>query len=231
MLTESGILDSIVDLHIGPRPCHWFGTFLYKNKPETEVSVYNHYIDVSILEAFSKAAGLGGLSDAPRVFIPPTVRDSVAEFAPPEPFLVIHAASNVIARDWEDDKWKHLVMTISKKYPIAIVEVGLQSRVASQVPTVVNLCGKLSLLQLAELIRRATGFIGIDSGPAHFANAFKCPSVILLGHYLDYKRYMPYNGFLSDHASEMLLFWDGPARNIPVEEVEKRVCNLITGNL
>jgi heptosyltransferase-3 len=89
------------------------------------------------------------------------------------------------------------------------------------------MCGKLSLLQLGELIRRSSGFIGIDSGPAHFANAFKCPSVILLGHYLNYKRYMPYNGFLRENAQEMLLYWDGPARDIPVDVVEEKISKIL----
>jgi heptosyltransferase-3 len=223
MLMESGLLDRVVDLHIGPRPCHWFGTFHYTNKFETEVTVFNHYNYGSILEAFSKAAGLGFLSDAPRVYIPSAVHDSVAGIAPHEPFLVIHAASNVAARDWKDEKWKLLVEKIINKYSISIVEVGLQSRVANQVPGVQDMCSKLSLLQLGELIRRASGFVGIDSGPAHFANAFKCPSVILLGHYLNYQRYMPYNGYLREHALEMLLYWDGPARDIPVDDVERKI--------
>ena len=227
MLMESCLIDRVVDLHIGPRPCHWFGTFHYKNKSETDVTVFNHYSHGTILEAFSKAAGLGFLSDAPRVYTPPAVRDSVVGIAPHEPFLVIHAASNVAARDWKDEKWKLLVERITKKYPISIVEVGLKSRVARQVPGVLDLCGKLSLLQLGELIRRASGFVGIDSGPAHFANAFKCPSVILLGHYLNYKRYMPYNGFLRENAQEMLLYWDGPARDIPVDVVEEKIFKIL----
>jgi heptosyltransferase-3 len=82
-----------------------------------------------------------------------------------------------------------------------------------------NLCGRLSLCELAAVIRDAAGFIGVESGPAHFANAFRRPAVFLMGSYRQFDRYLPYTGFLREQADEMLLRWAGPAAAIPVETV------------
>ena len=62
-----------------------------------------------------------------------------------------------------------------------------------------NLCGQSGIAETAEDdSRRAALFIGIDSGPAHLANAVKTPGVILLGRYLTWDYYMPYTGFYAD---------------------------------
>ena len=47
-----------------------------------------------------------------------------------------------------------------------------------------NLCGQTGIAESAEIIRRATLFIGIDSGPSHLANAVKTPGVILFDRHL-----------------------------------------------
>lgn len=41
-----------------------------------------------------------------------------------------------------------------------------------------NLCGRTSLLQTTELLRRSSLLIGNDSGPAHLAAAARCPVVV-----------------------------------------------------
>ena len=46
---------------------------------------------------------------------------------------------------------------------------------------VVNLAGKLSLKQLAELTSRAKLFVGVDSAPMHMAAAVQTPVVTLFG--------------------------------------------------
>ena len=47
--------------------------------------------------------------------------------------------------------------------------------------TVVDLCGQLSLPELAALTARARGFVGVDSAPMHIAAAMGTPSVALFG--------------------------------------------------
>ena len=57
-----------------------------------------------------------------------------------------------------------------------------------------------AVAESAEIIRRAALFIGIDSGPAHLADAVKTPGVILLGRYLTWDYYMPYTGFYAERG-------------------------------
>ncbi|MGH7506611.1 MAG: glycosyltransferase family 9 protein, partial [Longimicrobiales bacterium] len=80
-------------------------------------------------------------------------------------------------------------------------------------------CGRLGILETAEVIRRAALFIGVESGPGHLANAVGTPGVVLTGHFSGYERYMPYSGAYADGTSADLIQWDGPAREIPVERV------------
>jgi heptosyltransferase-3 len=116
-----------------------------------------------------------------------------------------------------------LFTELQRTGPETWVEVGLESCVAKNFPAMINLCGQLTLNELAEAIRCSAGFVGIESGPAHIANAFERPSVILMGRYRAFERYMPYTGFLRDHAAEMLIRWEGPAAEIHVAAVAERI--------
>ena len=82
-----------------------------------------------------------------------------------------------------------------------------------------SICGELTILESAEVIRRAKLFIGIDSGPAHLANALGTPGVILMGSYLGFERYIPFSGHYGDGSNARLIFTDGPACLIDVNDV------------
>jgi heptosyltransferase III len=69
------------------------------------------------------------------------------------------------------------------------------------------------------VIRRAAVFVGVDSGPAHLANAVGTYGIILLGHYRAYTRYMPYSGAYGDGRNARVLHNDGPASALPVARV------------
>jgi heptosyltransferase-3 len=78
------------------------------------------------------------------------------------------------------------------------VEVGLKSTFAEQNDgTFIDLCGQLNLLETAAVIARSTLFVGVDSGPAHIANAVRCPGVILMGCYRHFTNQFPYTGFFA----------------------------------
>jgi ADP-heptose:LPS heptosyltransferase len=77
----------------------------------------------------------------------------------------------------------------------------------------------LSILETAEVIRRASLFIGVDSGPAHMANAMGTPGVVLLGRYEAFDQYMPYTGRFAREEAARVIQWPEPAREIPVDHV------------
>jgi heptosyltransferase-3 len=87
---------------------------------------------------------------------------------------------------------------------LPVVEVGLQPALAMREPMVTSLAGQLSIMETAEVIRRASFLIGVDSGPAHMANAWRRPSLILLGRFRGHD-WLPYEGFFMEHSSERLL--------------------------
>ena len=60
-------------------------------------------------------------------------------------------------------------------------------------------------------------YIGIDSGPAHLANAVKTPGVILLGRYWTWDYYMPYTGFYADARNCRILRHAGPVTDLPLD--------------
>ena len=179
-----------------------------------------------MLEIFAKTAGLAesfadavmaGFDDAPRVH--PTAADAAAVnlLDLPHRFVAVHGRSNQDVRDWRDEKWRHLAGLLAAD-GVPVVEVGVAA-VLPGARGVTDLCGRLSILQTAEVLRRAAAFVGIDSGPAHLANAAGAPGVILLGRYRGYDRYLPYSGRYADESHADVIHCDGPAAEIPVGHV------------
>ncbi len=95
---------------------------------------------------------------------------------------------------------------------------------------VLNLCGRLSILETAEVIRRSALFIGIDSGPAHLANAVGTPGVILLGDFLGFRRYMPYSGGYKNGTNGRIVYADRTVRNIPADAVLREISHWVRGS-
>ncbi len=220
-LAERPVFDRVVDLHVNNRRCTTFGTVHRKQTGDPSITTENYYSFGSLLEAFSRGAGLPQLHDAPKIFLPSAIRTRRLP-VPGRPYIVIHASSNENARDWTVEKWALLIAHLQRHFSYELVEVGLFTAFNEPPHGVHDLCGKLSLIELAEVIRRSSGFIGIDSGPAHLANASMRPSVVLLGRYRAFDWYNPYTGFLRINADEMLIHCEGPVSNISVDDVVAR---------
>ncbi len=216
---QKGPFDRVIDLHVNQKPCDKFGVTHVNTRGDARIDFRNYFFHGSLLQAFSKAAGIPELSEGPRIHLPKRSYPGVDEIAKGGAFIVVHPISNQPAKDWTIDKWIELLFFLSETFDVRLVEVGLRPSLSPLFPGLVDACGKLSLVELAELIRRSSGFIGIDSGPAHFANAFTRRSIILLGHLYAFTRYMPYTGFLRENAHEMLIHWDGPVVALPVKRV------------
>jgi heptosyltransferase III len=211
--------DQIIDLQIHGRFCETCYVLLEQPEDRRAIDLDNYYDHGCLLEVFCRSAGLPVLREAPHVYIPEASRSAVDALRLPSRFVAIHATSNQASRDWAADKWQQLVERITIDLGVPVVEVGLQPMVGPDTPGYTSLCGRLSLLETAEVIRRAETFVGIDSGPAHLANAVGTYGVILLGHYAAFTRYMPYSGEYGSGANADVIHADGPATTIPVERV------------
>lgn len=223
LLSYFRIFDLVYNLHPNARTCPVCELPLHKKTGDTSITIWNYYNYGSLADAFGKSAGLPQLKEGPRVYLSAEVEHAVDLLGLPEQFVIIHANSNESCRDWLSEKWEELVVRITRAFDIDVVEVGLTPSVSKGTPRCLDLCGKLTLLETAEVIRRARLFIGIDSGPAHFANAVGTRGVVLLGHYRDFRRYTPYTGGYGDGSNAELLYVDGAVADMPVERVFQAV--------
>lgn len=204
----------IVDLHLDGGFCSKYRLPL-RNKNFNSITFQNYYEHGSLLEAFSLAAHLPKINEKPIIYLPPNLTIGGL----PELFAVIHTTSNVDQRNWTEAKWSQLVNYIMYEKKLAVVEIGFKNTVHSTSHLYYDRCGKLSLLNIATLIKRAILFIGIDSSFAHFANAMNTNKLVLLGYWNNFKSYNPYSGMTAEDIERELVYHDGPVKDLPLEKV------------
>ena len=203
------------DLHLPGRVCPVCQSVVRPTPPSQPVSVADYYARGSLLDAFSRASGLEACDRRPRLHLPTEAHAAVDRLSLPRDFLVVHCQSIQAERDWPAQRWADLVGAL-RGAGHRIVEIGL-SPVLPPAVRDIDLAGKLSLVETCEVIRRAGLFIGIDSGPAHVANAAGVPGILLLGEYAGFGRRMPYSGDYADGSLATIIQHDGPLAELPVE--------------
>jgi ADP-heptose:LPS heptosyltransferase len=230
-IAKSGLFDEIIDLIPQNRECPFCRKTLLKHSGNTEITIETYYKYGNLLAAFCQSAGIPVIEDQPKLHIPHETAQRIDILGLPERFIVAHCSSNEESRDWTQKKWRQLTQNIINNLDLPVVEIGLQPLLDLKSDRYVNLCGQLSLLETAEVIRRAKLFIGIDSGPAHLANAAGTFGIILLGEYRIFKRYMPYSGAYKTGENARIIHADGTASVISVDEVYEAVkgCKHIIG--
>ncbi len=100
--------------------------------------------------------------------------------------IVLHTTAGWDAKKWDLENFVQLIDLLGENYACLIIggrediENGriIQSRVDS---SVLDLTGKLSFDQSAEILRRADIFIGSDSGPLYLAEAVGAKTLSLFG--------------------------------------------------
>lgn len=215
--------DYIVDLHVNYKTCQYCNIPLFKTIGNPFVNTYDWFDYGSLLEAFSIGAGLPKLSEQPRVYIQKSHIYAVNKLGINGDYVVIHRQSNNIIKDWVDIKWDYVIENVIDKYNLTAVEVGSSlinnSRFTNK--SYINLVNKTSILECAEIIKRARLFVGIDSGPAHLANAVNTQGVILLGNIGYFKSYNPFCGGFGENGKNVRLVRNlsGPAQFISTRDV------------
>lgn len=95
------------------------------------------------------------------------------------PYVVLSIGTKLSVNDWGDERWAELIDRFSMERPdVGLVAIGaadetertarLLSRFRGKTA---NGCGRLSVRESGELLRRARLFLGHDSGPMHLAAA------------------------------------------------------------
>lgn len=104
------------------------------------------------------------------------------------PIVVMHAGSGAYsqARRWPPRRFAEVADQLKSRYQAHIILVGQDSDDSLETARlinfeVLNLVGKTTLPQLADVLRRADLFIGADSGVMHLAAAAGTPVVSIFG--------------------------------------------------
>ncbi|NQU99161.1 MAG: glycosyltransferase family 9 protein [Parcubacteria group bacterium] len=102
--------------------------------------------------------------------------------------VVLHLLTPLVSKNWPEENWIKLIKKINPNNKVFVLigtggEKGKLDKIKSQLDglNVVNLAGKMDLVQLIYFMRNVKLYIGGDSGPMHIANLVKIPSVILFG--------------------------------------------------
>ena len=106
-------------------------------------------------------------------------------------FVILHPGSGGKLKLWDNKKFAEVGNFLSKKYSIILTGSDNEKWMTNEIMKnmqnkPINLSGKLSLMQLAELIRRAELIICPDSGPMHMAKAVNTRLIALFGTSLSY---------------------------------------------
>lgn len=107
--------------------------------------------------------------------------------APGRPRVAVHAAARWRTKLWEVPRWRELVASLLAE-GIGVILTGSREdgAVAAAIsdglnPPPLSLAGRLSLKQLAALLREVDLVVTVDSGPMHIASAVGTPVVALFG--------------------------------------------------
>src|ERR1700724_1755134 len=173
LLRQIAPFDQIGDLHMRGQACSICAIPLRKREDNSGINLSNYYNFGSLTAVRASVAGVTLSDTKPRLKIPKSISIPVQALSLPEHFITIHGRSEQAVREWVDNRWSELLQRISTELGLSVVEIGLTSVLHSTPEHLraINLCGRLSILAPAEVIRRSRLFIGIDSGPAHLANA------------------------------------------------------------
>ena len=198
------------------------------------IDVFSYFNFGNLLEVFSKASGLIGpnasfpADDQPGIYLQELHKNRVDLLHLEKPFIVVHCQSNYPAKDWPVNCWEMLIQWLSETYDFEIVEIGLKSNLTVLPNQYRNLCGQLSILETAEVIRRADYFIGLDSGPSHLANATGTFGIILMGSLNNFISYNPYSGTFGRKENAVFVLKDGnPCSEMTFEYVRDHVSEIL----
>ncbi|TLU83400.1 MAG: glycosyltransferase family 9 protein [Chlorobium sp.] len=197
------LVDNTVDLHCFDRYCSLCTNEKNIKDDNTGISLKNFYDYGGILNAVAIKNKISLDDYQPKMYLNKKQKNISNDLNVKNNYIIVHCLSNNKIKDWDREKWIELCVLIKEKYNYTIVEVGINPLIEND-NIALNYCGKLSLLETASIIEKSEIFIGVDSGPAHMANSFKIPGIILLGKYIGFEKYIPYTGYYLNNGAELI---------------------------
>lgn len=98
------------------------------------------------------------------------------------PYFVINPCSSKLEKDWNYENYIPLISWVQEKFGLTPVLIGVHQDkeicdMLEKKSTCINLCGKTSLMELAEVLKGAKFLLSPDSGPLHIASGLKIPAI------------------------------------------------------
>jgi predicted lipopolysaccharide heptosyltransferase III len=185
-------------------------SYRVKRRAPLRGRAYNEFVqhrmrDMHTIDYNLSLLGPLGIEDAPtalRLTLPETTRaaaDHLLQHAKVQtPFAVFHPGSARIEKYWDASRWAEVITHATTRRGLNAVLTGGTSRLEqahlreimailprpvanSTAGSVVDLSGKMDLLELAAVIARARIVVTVDSAPVHLAAATNTPQVALFG--------------------------------------------------
>jgi len=141
----------------------------------------NHELDLNL--ELLQAIGVENQDFDFKFHIPQNAEETIEQVlrkrkTPGQPLVVLHAGSGGSARDWSAERFGQLALKLKKELNACVVLSGVKTEkeLADRVQTtaqteLVRLDGKLSIKELAALLRKADLLIANSTGPLHLAVA------------------------------------------------------------
>jgi len=102
--------------------------------------------------------------------------------------LALHPAASCPSKIWPQSRFAQVADRLADKYAFKVILIAGPKDMQYAAKTIkamhkpaINLAGKLSVSQLASILKRCTLFISNDSGPVHIASAVGTPVISIFG--------------------------------------------------
>lgn len=212
---------NVYNLHFNGRQCPQF--FLKNKGARKDIQFENYYNYGCLLESFCQIGGLPKLNIQPKLVL--AKQELSFRYQLPDKFIAIQTQANDVNREWSKEKWNELLAFFPDN---VFLEIGTISNLSGK-NCITSLCGNLTFNDIAIIIKKCFLFIGIDSSIAHFSNALQKPSLLLLGKFHQFKKYMPYSG-ISKNENFRVIQYPETVYNLPTSLVLEQL-NCLISNL
>ncbi|MBD67075.1 MAG: heptosyltransferase [Halobacteriovoraceae bacterium] len=117
----------------------------------------------------------------PKLYFSEVEENKIKTLHLPQDYLVMAPASVWYTKQFHKDKWQELIAQVSQMYKVYLIGAPSDNELVSSLmqENCENLCGKLSLLESAMLMKNAKRVFVNDSAPLHLASAVNAPTTAI----------------------------------------------------
>lgn len=199
VVDAQGLLKSAIAARLAGAPVHGLDARAAREPLATRLYRHRHPVPAGLHVAqrhrllLAAALGLVAPEKPPDYGLAALRQRLLAEAGPAElalpsrPFVLGLHGSTWPSKLWPERHWQMLARGLERHDRVLLLpwgsaaERGRAGRIAAAAPQAVRVLPRLSLQQLAWLLVRAAGWVGVESGLGHLAAALELPGVMLHG--------------------------------------------------